>query len=259
MIRKRLDGILEAGVDRGSILPRLCGELAAAIAREVSWGRKGDTCHSNGLSDRKAAISALESYGLVHAVLGEPAKRALSMDADEMRTLLAATTDVDDHDPRLQGLLQGYVRNLDYRQPAIMTTRREPFECPPDQLTVVQALTEAGYLEAVGSRFRWTDKIGPSMVAAYVWNENFQSIEEAEEQSRERMADEILRTMPDALVQHFKDSPNTLFDMWRILGACWKDGAWHAEGLSEHQYEIELEGGMLLARRVMEKFIDRHS
>jgi hypothetical protein len=136
-----------------------------------------------------------------------------------------------------------------------MPTRREPFDCLEIHRNAARMLAEAGYLEPVDAQYRWTDKIGPAMVAGYFWNEDFKSLAEIEERQLEAESDEIVRTMPDMIVQIFKDHADDPLSMTVFLSKLWRDGAWRLEALSEGGNEwINIRISIVLARRVLEKF-----
>ncbi|WP_213288464.1 hypothetical protein [Bradyrhizobium sp. sGM-13] len=246
-------------METGDVEGRLCGELAASIARHVTLhGHKGEAFYHETTSDREAATVALTKFGLLAPVPradmpGEIwyCEHALTMDADAMPEYLAGRVGKDD--PRFAELLQAWLWVVcDSASP--MSTRREPIDCLEIHRNVARALAETGYLEPVGAQYRWTDKIGPAMVAAYFWNENFESVEEIEQRELEAASDEIVRTMPDLVVEIFRDHPHNLLGMWVVLGKLWRDGMWRLDAPSENEHDIDVPGGTVLAGRVLEKF-----
>jgi hypothetical protein len=249
-------------VETGDVEGRLCGELAASIARLVTRdGRKGEAFYHESTSDREAATVALTRFGLLAPV--PPADwpsetwyclHALTMDADAMPEYLAGRVGKDDS--RFAEMLHAWLLVVwdDSGESPMLAMRREPFDCLEIHRNVARALAETGYLESVATQYRWTDKIGPAMVAAYFWNEDFESLAEIEQRQLEAESDEIVRTMPDKVAEIFRDHAHNLLGVWVVLGKLWRGGMWRLDAPSENEHDIDLPGGTVLAGRVLEKF-----
>jgi hypothetical protein len=247
---------------------RLCGELAASIVRHLTKhsqggppGCKGATFYHDSMTAFEEATGVLTKFGLLAPVprADKPGEtwyclHALTMDADAMPEYLAGRVGKDD--PRFAKMLEAYLGVVcGYGDPP-MPTGRAPFDCLEIHCSAARMLAEAGYLVPVGGQYRWTDKIGPTMVAGYFWNEDFDSLAEIEERQLESESDEIVRTMPDRIVQIFRDHADDPISLTVVLCKLWRDGAWRLDALPESGNEqVTLPGGgIVLARRVLAKF-----
>ncbi|WP_213288463.1 hypothetical protein [Bradyrhizobium sp. sGM-13] len=257
-------------VETDGIEGRLCGELAASIVRHLTKHsqdgpprRKGATFYHDSMTAFEEATATLTKFGLLAPVprADKPGEtwyclHALTMDADAMPEFLAGRVRKDD--PRFAKMLEAYLGVVcGYGDPP-MPTGREPFDCREIHRNAARALAEAGYLEPVGAQYRWTDKIGPTMVAGHFWNEDFKSLAEIEERQLESESDEIVRTMPDEIVEIFKDHADDPLSLTVVLNNLWRDGAWQPDALlPEGGYQWIAPspgGGIILARRVLTKF-----
>jgi hypothetical protein len=243
---------------------RLCGDLAAAIARYVTamdggpnLGRKGATFYHHSLSAFEAATLALGSFALIAPVARAErpddtwyCPQALTMAADAMPDHLARL--VGNDDPRLPKLLEAFILvACDYGG---LPHARAPFSCPDAYVDAVRTLERAGYIESVGDRYCWTVKIGPAMRAAFFWNADDMDMMELEEAETERQADEALRTLPEAIKHAFMASPDDVLSWHAVLCKWWKDGRWQ----DPQPGHVVLSGGLALARRLSEKFKARY-
>jgi hypothetical protein len=238
---------------------RLCGELAAAIARYVTTldggtnsGRKGATFYHYSYSAFEAATRALQSFALLAPAHAErpDGPQALTMDADDMPDRLGRL--VGSNDPRLPKLIEAFVLvACDYGG---LPHTRAPFSCPDAYLEAVRLLERSDYVESVGDQHRWTAKIGPAMRAAVFWNDDDMDRTDLAEAETEREAEEALRTMPDAIRNAFMDSPDDVLSWYAVLCKCWKDGRWQ----DLQPGHVVLSGGLDLARRLAEKFKARY-
>ena len=232
----------------GNLYGRLCGELAAALAHRVTrredWmpidtppaGTKGALFYHYSQSAFEATAGALTSFGLFAAVRrddkpGETlfCQHALTMDAAEMPAHLANS--VLDGDDRLSDLLEAFLAvfcEYDY------LPDRHTFFTPPDYLTsAMSMLARTGYAEKAGDQFRWTEKVGPAMKAAYVWDENSASFSETNEKEIEANAQLAWLTMPETLRTTIRSGKASVLDVTKILALGWRDGRWHAFRLDD--------------------------
>ena len=168
----------------GSSEGRLCGVLAAAIARHVTAADKAAGAGRKGARFEHYFTSTLEraTLALAHLELAVPTSQprkknipahehALAMDADTMGDFVAAN--VSDGDDRLAEALAAFVGvACDFGG---LSTEREPFTPPPPYVEAMRTLTRFGYAELVGDQYRWTDQIGPAMRASYFWDEELRS------------------------------------------------------------------------------------
>lgn len=230
----------------GNLYGRLCGELAAALARRVSklqyrsdWtvienvvkpGLKGAAIYHDSMSAFEASTVALTSYGLLVPVPRDdkPGEtwfclHALTMDADAMPDHLASS--VRDGDDRLPNLLEAFLRVFcGYDS----LSDRHSFFTPPDYLTApMSMLARTGYAEKAGDQFRWAAKIGPAMQAAYVWDEHLVSFSERDEIDVETNARLAWQTMPDALKQAIRSRKVSVLEVTKILALGWRDSQWY--------------------------------
>jgi hypothetical protein len=59
----------------------------------------------------------------------------------------------------------------------VPVTRRS-FSAPENMLNLMRLMVRFGYAEASGSRFRWTEQIGPSMEATCFWDKAGRSVDD---------------------------------------------------------------------------------
>lgn len=221
---------------------RLCGELAAVIARALSHGdkeegagRKGARFGIGSYRDRRSATRILTGLGLVEDA---PPKRRpretrylnhmLSMDADDMPDFLA--TRIAAGDERMPELLESF---WDF---AAVSHSRRAFRTADKYRSVMGLLVQTGYAEQAADWFRWTDKIGLAMQACYLWDEKLRS---KSPRNWPRTGDPVeweaeyaWRTMPDAVRDDFfSKRPIDIAAATWVLECCWHDEAWDTENL----------------------------
>ncbi len=94
------------------------------------------------------------------------------MEASEIRSQLAKN--FPDKPPLLKEVLVAYVPLFCEYGPedTAMSCDREPFYAPSQCAREVDALVRQGYMEQRGPEVHWTDKVGPVMQAAYLWQED---------------------------------------------------------------------------------------
>ena len=243
----------------GSADGRLCGELAAAMALQLTQhdtrpGRKGSTFLDVAAGAFERAEEVLLALGLLQPVAPEQAgpdrvPYAFAMDAREMPDFLART--VPNGDARVARTIEAFVGLA--CDTGGLTDQRIPFAAPALYLGAMQALTRMGYAERVGDQYRWTDLIGPAMRAGFFWNEQLQSgstLHLAEEAAE---AEAAWRTMPDTIRQtYFSARPVPFIAFARVLSLSWRDGQWHP---FKNEDRMDRSGAFALARRII-KYAD---
>ena len=161
---------------------RLCGVLAAAIARHVTAldeeagpGRKGAVFVHFFVSSFEHAAETLEALGLlVKERRDNPSGRdqpecphVLAMDAEAMPDFVAGI--VGPGDERIPDTIGSFVAvACEY---AGLSSERAPFVPPPQFKDAMRALARFGYAEAVGDTYRWTGLIGPAMREFHFWDD----------------------------------------------------------------------------------------
>lgn len=249
-----------AVVALGSAQSRLCGELAGAIASyltrsdcEVGTGRCGATYYHESEPAFEEATRVLKDLGLVEPVrrADKPDERwycrhALTVDAAEMPGILAAT--LGDGDARLPALLAAFLTIACGHDG--LSSERTAFTAPPAYQSVLQTLTRAGYLQGIGSAFRWTEKIAPIMRAIDAWDASGRSYATLREEDRLAQAAAAWHSMPDTIRRtHFAKRPVALVPVVEALTMSWRDGAWHPV---DRQAPAAPHGQIALARRLIE-------
>lgn len=252
----------------GNLYGRLCGELAAALARRVTkvqykpdWtviedvtqaGMKGAAFYHHSMSAFEAATVALNSYGLPTPVPRDdlPGEtwyclHALTVDADEMPDLLANS--VVEGDDRLPKLLETFLAIFcGYDD---ISDRHALFTPPAHLLAAVSMLARTGYAEKAEDQFRWVEKIAPAMKAAYIWDENSASFSETDEEAVETNAQLAWQTMPEILKKRLRSGQAGVRELTKILALGWHDGQWHAYRLKD---PVCLGNELTVARRLIE-------
>jgi hypothetical protein len=210
----------------GTLEGRLSGHLAAALANHlvtVGPARRGDTFWHSAMTDFEFAYAALEAIG-VFPLQKRPDGQfvnAFIVDAEEMPDFLA-THDVSD---RVSEILEAFVRvACGYGG---LPDRGNWFDCPENWEVAMKYLSLAGYAEQSGSRFRWTEKIKPMMVAGSLWDEKGQSLDELAEIEFEDDVERAWQTMPDTLRESIRSSNIGFIELVKVLALSWKDGRWH--------------------------------
>lgn len=237
----------------GTLEGRLCGHLARALANhlvkaEGSAGpaRKGDTFWHSATTDFEFTHEALEAIG-VFPLQKHPDGRTVNafiVDAEQMPDFLA-THDVSD---RVSEILEAFVRvACGYGG---LPDRGNWFDCPEKWNVAMKYLSLAGYAEQSGIRFRWTEKVKPVMLAANLWNENVQPLDELTETEFEAEAERAWQTMPDTLREAIRSSSISFIELVKVLALSWKDGRWHDFNRDQ---PVVLSGQILLAKALVER------
>ena len=237
----------------GTLEGRLCGHLAAALANyfvkaEGSTGpaRKGDTFWHSGMSTFERAHAALEAIGVFPFQKNSDDRpgNAFIVDAEQMPDFLA-TQDVNE---RISEILEAFVGvACEYGG---LPDRGNWFDCPEKWAVAMKYLSLAGYAEQNGSRFRWTEKIKPAMLAAYIWDENVRPLDELADTEFEAEAERAWQTMPDTLRQAIRSSNMSFIELVKVLALSWKDGRWHDFNRDE---AVVLTGQIPLAHALINK------
>jgi hypothetical protein len=239
-------------VDLGSAEGRLCGELAAALARYVAHRdkaagspRRGALTLEDGSGrDVRAANALLEALGVaVRDAAGHGVR--LAMHAVDMPDALAAA--LQDGDPRVRGVIETFLTvACGYDS---LSDARTPFAPPAPYLPALRALARLGYARRIGADFCWTDHIGPAMRAAHLWDESLQSNAATGAAALSAEAETAWRTMPDTIRRaYFAARPVPLMDFVKVLARSWKSGQWHSYRADAR---FELAGQVDLARRII--------
>tara|TARA_R110000868_G_scaffold409282_1_gene694493 strand:+ start:2087 stop:2833 length:747 start_codon:yes stop_codon:yes gene_type:complete len=237
----------------GTLEGRLCGHLAAALANhlvkaEGSEGpaRKGDSFWHSAMTDFEFTHAALEAIGVF-----PPEKRpdgrtvnAFIVDAEQMPDFLA-THDVID---RVSEILEAFVRvACGYGG---LPDRGNRFDCPENWKVAMKYLSLAGYAEQSGSRFRWTEKVKPMMVAANLWDEKGQALDELTETAFKADVERAWQTMPDTLREAIRSSNIGFIELVKVLALSWKDGRWNDFNRDQ---PIALTGQIPLAKALIDR------
>lgn len=102
-------------------------------------------------------------------------------------------------------------------------SRREAFAVPPDFRCIFDLFERRGYVERVGDKVKWTDKIAPEMRAAAEWTEDLISWSEAEEAK----AEEMWRTMPPRLRKALiSNAPVDYRTLLLVVSRFWDGSEW---------------------------------
>ncbi len=222
--------ILQLGTAEG----RLCGVLAAAVARHVTRhdenveaGRKGAVFFHMFDSSLEDATNVLIDLGLL-----APEKRSdtytpnvLTMDADAMPAFVGGT--IRAGDPRIENTVAAFVNVACYF--AGLSDERTPFTPPAALAESMRALSRFGYAERLGGQYRWTDKIGPAMRESYLWDAELRSQTTLERGVGASEAEAAWRTMPETIRQRFfSNRPIEFMEFLKVLAQHWRGGKWHA-------------------------------
>lgn len=183
---------------------------------------------------------------------GEPVLASffrLKFGAEGLREYVASTLPTDA--PTLSRLIESFawlIVGWNYGIPA----RREAFTVPPDFERLFELFERCGYVEHIGDKVGWTDKIAPEMKAAGKWTEGLISEDEAEDALAERM----WRTMPEqmrGLVLSME--PDDHLGLMIVISQFWENGKWRDIAFDAGKGEITLrDAPMGLARKLAEKF-----
>ncbi|MEP2101223.1 MAG: hypothetical protein ABJP02_07665 [Parasphingorhabdus sp.] len=166
----------------GSFEGRLCGNLAAALAklccRNGERGEKGSSVPSLDLGDFQNAQDALNDIGVMEEVARNSNYRVLafSMDADAMPDFLAQKTETDDK--RISILIEAFIGLACGYGDALLPDVRGWFHPPVQYVQSMKWFARTGYAERKESEFRWTEKIAPAMQANYYWKQENQNLSE---------------------------------------------------------------------------------
>jgi hypothetical protein len=235
---------------RGSSDGRLCGELAAALARRVTilderQGSKGAAFYHDSTSAFEATTAVLTKFGLLEPVADDerPGEtwyclHALTMDADDMPNSLART--VPDGDDRLFDLLVAFLKV--FCQYDSLSDRRTLFSPPRFLLPAMRHLARLGYAATTADQFRWTELVEPAMQAALVWDENSVGFADARRQKVEAEAKLAWRTMPETIRSgYFSTRPLNRLVIVTLVRQCWNGEVWTSpEEISDVTNQFEL-------------------
>ncbi|GEP11081.1 hypothetical protein [Methylobacterium gnaphalii] len=214
---------------------RLCGELAAAIARfltrgdqEAGPGMQGASYYHESEPTLEEATRILKDLGLVRPVprADKPdetwyCRHALTVDAQAMPDALALAISATDE--RLLTSFLALACGYDG-----LSSERTPFTPATEYKAAMRALARAGYAQSVGSAFRWTDQVATAMRQVDAWDEQGRCIASLREQERLAQADAAWRSMPETIRRtHFAKRPMRLVPVVEALTMSWRDGAWH--------------------------------
>lgn len=237
----------------GTLEGRLCGHLAAALANylvqaEGSAGpaRKGDTFWHSSMHDFEITHEALEAIGVFPAEKRADGRtrNAFIVDAEQMPDFLA-THDVSD---RVSDMLEAFVGvACGYGG---LPDRGNWSACPEKWGVAMKYLSLAGYAEQSGSRFRWTEKIKPAMVAAHLWDEKGHALDELGETKLQAEVEWAWQTMPDTLREAIRSSSISFIELVKVLALSWKDGRWHEFNRDQ---PVTLTGQIPLAHALIER------
>lgn len=222
----------------GSADGRLCGELAASIARyltrsdeDAGSGGEGASFYHESEPAFEAATRVLIGFGLAAPVrrADKPdetwyCRHALTMDSAAMPGVLAST--VADGDERLPALLASFLAIVCMHDG--LSSEHAPFSPAPSYAAAMRTLARAGYAQKVGSAFRWTERVAPAMREIQAWDQDGRSLVTLAERERLAQADAAWRSMPETIRKaHFKSRPVALVPVVEALTMSWRDGAWH--------------------------------
>lgn len=204
---------------------QLMVELAVGIARrlattvggpEAGYPEPGYVWHGAS-SDFENGCAVLWHLGAAQAAYGgdQPIKNLRHDDAvpavtrkrgfppyfrplapDEVRATLGQG--LPDDSPSLEEMLSAYIGLVcDYgAEGSKLSSERDPF-LPPEQFRrEIEALERLGYLERRGREVLWTDKMAPTMQAAWLWQEDGRSRHSVEEEALEQECAAALAATP---------------------------------------------------------------
>jgi hypothetical protein len=164
--------------------------------------KAGQTISGHQLSTFKRACDSLESLGLVFYSdgFGRGSNFTLLVDGADIpkfiRQRFAANLNVA---PPLDEVLAAFVGCAEHFSE--ITSWRVPFRIHDDLRAVLKLLEKAHYVELTREGALWTDKIGPAMRKALLWNEQNISYDEAEQRDREVAMELAFQTIPDDVRQ----------------------------------------------------------
>jgi len=231
----------------------MSGHLAAALANyfvkaEGSAGPalKGDTFWHSAMTTFERAHAALEAIG-VFPYQRSPdgrTRNAFIVDAEQMPDFLAA----QDVSNSVSEILEAFLGvACEYGG---LPDRGNWFDCPEKWRVAMKYLSLAGYAEQSGSRFRWTEKVKPAMLAAQLWDENVHPLDELTDTKFEAEVERAWQTMPDTLRQAIRSSNISFIDLVKVLALSWKDGRWYDFNRDE---PVRLTGQIPLAHALINK------
>lgn len=242
-------------VQLGNPRGRLHGHLAAALANHLvrlsgsdAPARRGDTFWHGAQSDFEVAHEALEAVGvfLPQGDAGAGAPHLFVVDAADMPDFLARSASLDDG--AAARLREAFVRvACGYGG---LSDGLDWFVSPPHWRMGMIHLAREGFALREGDLFRWTERIGPAMRSAYLWNEAGQSLGTLAQADFERDVELAWRTMPDTLREAIRSSRIGFIELVKVLALSWKGGEWRDFNRDER---VELTGQVELARALLQR------
>lgn len=218
----------------GSARGRLCGEIAAAIARSLTAesdaepGSCGASFYHESDPHLEAATRLLRELGLAAPLrrADRPGEdwyclHALTLDATAMPAALAQRPDA--------------ATLVDRALPiALRMAAREGLpvasgwqDVPTEFVALAQALARAGYQEIEAGRFRWLPLVGPEMREAGLWEAD--GAPPSTESERRAQALAAWKSMPETLRRTCFGTRRMPFVAFvELLGRSWREGRWQA-------------------------------
>lgn len=193
--------------------------------------RAGNTIFGQLLSTFKRACESLESLGLARYVggVGRARNYTLLVDGADIpnfiRQRFAANPNAA---PPLDDILTAFVSCADHF--GEIGSRRAAFPIHDDLRAVLNLLEKARYVELTQEGALWTDRIGPAMREAVLWNEQNISYDETNQRDREASMELAFQTIPDGVRQLALEGDEFVLRM--VIAALWTGKNWlpHAGG-----------------------------
>lgn len=254
-------------VSIGSTDGRLCGELAAALARrltaiplryggtndtESAPGTKGAACYHNSCAAFENAVSALTAIGVLVPVVrnDKPDEtwyclHALAMNADDMPNHFADV--MAESDDRARDVLVAFLQIFcEYDH---LPDCRSPFAAPRYLQAAMSMLMRKGYAEKIDDEFSWTASIAPAMQSAGRWDGDAVSRSELGQRDLAVNAQLALETMPETIRESVRSGRMNFIEFTRVFSLSWKNQRWHAYKLDD---TAKAGINLRLAKRVFE-------
>lgn len=122
----------------------------------------------------------------------------------------------------------------------VISARRDEIAVHPGFERTFELLNGCGYVERVGDKVKWTNKIAPHMRATYVWTEDGVS----EEEQYEAEIEEIWQTMPPKFRKTFFSSNRVdVISLGVMISRFWYDGKWQDIDRDGGKSETIIRGG----------------
>lgn len=231
-------------------------------SRDSAKGKAGHWLWHNAMSTFERAFEILHAFpgfepvdgvGRPVAPEGERANVKLVVDVDKITKCVLA--DFPAKVPELSDVLTAFIDLATYH--GSISTSRKMFQIDPSYDALFVLLAQADYVGQIGDRFRWTEKIGPSMLATHHWNSNGRSLADTYENDLEL----IWQTMPEKFKQDIFFKPNIEISFFAFAySTCWLGDHWDLTKLQAPSSDrIRISGGgVSVCGDLVDRFVRKH-